>query len=86
MSSPMEKVLSVLGFLLHGLLAFWIVVGGLIMPIWAVAAMMVIWAVALVLAIRSRARPVLVLAVPFATLGLWFLVAWAGDTWLGWTA
>ena len=79
-------VAVVVGFLLHLAVGGWIIVGGLIMPAWAVLAMMILWGVALVLAIRWRRRPVLVLAVPFVTLGVWFLVAWAGDVFLGWTA
>jgi hypothetical protein len=79
-------VATVIGFLLHLAVGFWILVGGLIMPLWAVGAMEVLWVMALVLAIRWRHRPVHVLAVPLGTLAIWFLVAWAGETWLGWTA
>ena len=79
-------VVAVVGFVVHVVVGFWILVGGLIMPPWAVLAMMVLWGVALVLAIRWRGRPVLVLAVPVVTFAIWFLVAWAGDTFLGWTA
>jgi hypothetical protein len=79
-------VAAVVGFLLHLAVGGWIIVGGLIMPAWAVLAMMVLWGVALVLAIRWRRRPVLVLAAPPVMLAIWFLVAWAGDTFLGWTA
>lgn len=79
-------VAAVVGFLLHLAVGGWILVGGLIMPAWAVVAMTILWAAALVLAIRWRGRPVLILAIPVATLAIWFLVAWVGDTFLGWTA
>jgi hypothetical protein len=84
--SAAAVVAAVVGFVLHLVVGFWILVGGLIMPGWAVVAMAILWAVALVLAIRWRGKPVLVLAVPVATLAIWFLVAWAGEVFLGWTA
>jgi hypothetical protein len=79
-------VAAVVGFLLHLAVGAWILVGGLIMPGWAVLAMVILWTGALVLAIRWRLRPVVVLAIPAVTLAIWFLVAWVGDTFLGWTA
>jgi hypothetical protein len=84
--SAIGVVAAVVGFLLHLAVGAWVLVGGLIMPAWAVLAMVILWAGVLVLAIRWRRRPMLVLAAPLATLAIWFLVAWAGDTFLGWTA
>ena len=56
------------------------------MPYWAVAVLGVIWVIGLLAAIRWRNSRPLFLALPFAIVGLWFLTAWAGETFLGWTA
>jgi hypothetical protein len=61
-------------------------VSGLIMPAWAVISLGVLWAIAVVVAIRWRRQPGLVVIVPLALLAIWFLTAWIGDTFWGWTA
>jgi hypothetical protein len=76
----------VVGFLLLGAMGLLVLVSGLIMPIWAVLALGVLWLVAVGVAIRWRSRPSIVLAVPFAMLGIWLAAAWLGDRFLDWTA
>jgi len=81
-----SRVPIVLGFLLHAAVGGAILVSGLIIPLWAVGALALVWLSGLVVAIRSRTRPGVVLAVPFVTLAIVVLTAWAGETFLDWTA
>jgi hypothetical protein len=85
-TSPAARVAVILGFALHIGMGVLILVSGLIMPYWAVGVLAVIWVIGLIVAIRGRARPSLVLAVPFAMLAIWILAAWGGDRFLDWTA
>lgn len=61
---------------------------GLMAPLWAVVVLVAIWlglfALAIVLIVRRR--PLLILPVPVAALGLWWLVLTLGERFLGWTA
>lgn len=92
MSTPdgaMERpnpLVTVLGFVLYLAAGLPILFAGLIMPYWAVAILGVVWLIGLVVAIRRRNQRPLFLALPFVIVGLWFLTAWAGETFLGWTA
>lgn len=79
-------VVTVVGFLLYFAAGLPILVGGLIMPGYAVGILGVIWLAGLILAIRWRDRAGLFLALPFIMVAIWFAVAWLGDTFLGWTA
>lgn len=59
----------------------------LVVPLWAVAALVLAWLVQLVLAIRwFHKRPYVVLLLPVAALVLWVAVVAAGAAWLGWSA
>jgi hypothetical protein len=79
-------VALVVGVLLHLAVGYLVLVGGLVMPAGAVVGLAVVWAVALFLAFRMRRQPVAVILIPLVTLGIWFLTAWVGDTFFGWTA
>ena len=81
-----NPLVTVLGFVLYLAAGIPILVAGLIMPYWAVVVLGVIWVLGLLAAIRWRNTRPLFLALPFAIVGLWFLTAWAGETFLGWTA
>jgi hypothetical protein len=85
-TTPAARVAVVAGLVLHGVVGAWVLLGQLIMPLWAVGALAVVWAVGLVLAIRWRGRPALVLLVPLVTLAVWLVTAWLGDAFLDWTA
>lgn len=72
---------------LHLVPGFFILVSGLVAPLWAVLAMGVGWLLLAVLLIRLvQARSWWSLAVPFATAAMWFAVLWFGGNVLGWTA
>ena len=59
---------------------------GLMAPLWAVVLILLGWLVLFVLAVRwFRARPWLVLALPFVGAVLWFAVLTFGEQVLGWT-
>jgi hypothetical protein len=85
-TTPASRVAVVAGFVLHGVVGVWVLLGQLIMPLWAVGILAVIWVVGLVLAFRWRARPALILLVLLVTLAIWFVTAWLGETFLDWTA
>jgi hypothetical protein len=80
------RIAVVAGFVLQLAMGAVILVSGLIMPIWAVAVLGAVWVLATVHQVRSRTRPGMVLAIPFALLAVWLLSAWAGDAFLDWTA
>ncbi|MET0883530.1 MAG: hypothetical protein ABWZ13_05200 [Acidimicrobiales bacterium] len=82
----LPRVLVVLGFVAHLGVGFVVMVSGLIMPLWAILALGVVWAVGLVVMIRNRMSPLIVIAVPVLTLGLWAMTGWAGERYLDWTA
>ena len=82
----LPRILVVLGFVAHLGVGFVVMVSGLIMPLWAILALGVVWAVGLVVMIRNRMSPLIVIAVPVLTLGLWALTGWAGERYLDWTA
>ena len=81
-----NPLITIAGFVLYAAAGLPILVGGLIMPWYGVAFLAVLWVIGLVLAIRWRDRTLVFLALPFVLVGLWFLTAWAGETFLGWTA
>ncbi len=81
-----SPIVTVLGFVLYAAAGLPILFAGLIMPLWAVAALGVVWVIGLVVAVRLRENRPVFLALPFVMVGLWFLTAWAGETFLGWTA
>ena len=84
--SGAERLAVIPGFVLLVAMGAVILVSGLIMPYWAVAALGVVWIVAVAAAITWRARPLRVLVVPFVLLAIWAATAWAGDRFLNWTA
>jgi len=79
-------VVTVVGFILCFAAGLPILVGGLIMPGYAVGLLGLIWLAGFIFAIRWRDRRGLFLVFPFITVAIWFAVAWLGDTFLGWTA
>jgi hypothetical protein len=82
-----STLVTVIGFVLYLAAGLPYLVGGLIMPWYAVGVLWAVWVVGLALAIRWRnTRRTLFLALPFIALGIWFAVSWLGDTFLGWTA
>jgi hypothetical protein len=81
-----STLVTVVGFVLYAAAGLPILFAGLIMPWYGVAFLGVLWVIGLVLAIRWRDRTLVFLALPFVMVGLWFLTAWAGETFLGWTA
>jgi hypothetical protein len=74
------------GFLAHAVVGVFVFSSGLMMPAWAVVALIAVWAVALVMAFRRRSRPLWVLMTPVVVFAIWYLAGWAGETYLGWTA
>jgi hypothetical protein len=74
-----------IGFALQAIAGVFVSASGLIMPAWAIAATVTVWLTGLVVAIRHRRRPLVVLLVPVATMAVWLLTGWAGETFLGWT-
>jgi hypothetical protein len=81
-----STLVTVIGFVLYAAAGLPILFAGLIMPWYGVAFLGLLWVIGLVLAIRWRERTLAFLALPFLMVGLWFLTAWAGETFLGWTA
>ncbi len=81
-----NPIVTILGFVLYAAAGLPILFAGLIMPLWAVALLGAIWLIGLVAAIRERHNRLVFLALPFVMVGLWYLTAWAGETFLGWTA
>jgi hypothetical protein len=63
-----------------------VLVGGLIMPLWAILVLAVIWLAGVFLAIRWRKQRVWFLALPFIMFGIWWATASLGEAFLGWTA
>jgi len=62
-------------------------VSGLFMPAWAVVGLLLVWVALVWFGVQlARLRSYVVLTVPAFAGGLWFLVAWLGETLLGWTA
>lgn len=59
----------------------------LVAPWWVVPIMLAVWLVFFVAGLLNFSRrPLLVLALPFVAMGLWFGVISAGGAWWGWTA
>lgn len=75
-----------LGGVLHLMVGALIVGTGLVAPLWATLLPGVLWLAVAWLAWQWRARPLLVLLLPFATVGVLWLVTAAGGAWLGWSA
>lgn len=75
-----------LALLLHGIAGCLVLVGGLIMPVWAVVVLGVLWLALLVLIVIKRRRAGWAFAMPLVSVLLWFVAAFVGDTFLGWTA
>ena len=76
-----------IGLLLFVGVGFLYMASGLVAPIWASTMLIGVWLVMLVMVIRIwKTRPWLVLASPIVAYLIWFLVIWAGDTFLDWTA
>ncbi|HEY1278581.1 MAG TPA: hypothetical protein VGF22_02830 [Acidimicrobiales bacterium] len=84
-SSVAHRVALGAGVLLHLVVGVFVLSSGLLMPPWAVAGLAVLWLVGFFVVYRYRSRPIVAFVVPAATMGLWFLTGWAGETFLGWT-
>jgi hypothetical protein len=77
---------DVIGFALYLTAGYPVLVGGLIMPLWAILLLAVVWVVGLFLAIRWRKQRNRFLALPFIMFAIWLATAYLGETFLGWTA
>lgn len=84
--APGGLVVDVVGFALYAAAGFPVLVGGLIMPLWAIIVLAVIWIGGLYLAIRWRKQRNRFLALPFIMFGIWLATAYLGERFLGWTA
>jgi hypothetical protein len=63
------------------------VVSGLVAPLWAVVLLVGCWLVLGLCAVRwVRRRPLVVLALPFVGVALWWAVVSLGEVLFGWTA
>jgi hypothetical protein len=76
----------VLAVLLHLVAGFLVVVGGLIMPVWAVVTLGVIWLGLLIVMVLKRGERRWVFGMPVLSIILWFAAAFLGDAFLDWTA
>ena len=83
-SIPRRLALAV-GIVLHLAVGVFVLSSGLLMPAWAVVALAALWLGGFVVIYRHRIRPVVAVGVPAAIMALWFVTAWAGETFLGWT-
>jgi hypothetical protein len=81
-----RPALLVLALVLHAAAGFLVLVGGLIMPAWAVVSLGVVWAGLLVVIILKRGQPGWAFAMPVVSVALWFAAAFLGDAFLDWTA
>ena len=62
-------------------------VSGLVAPLWAVVLLVACWLVLGLCAVRwVRRRPLVVLALPFVGVALWWAVVSLGEVLFGWTA
>jgi hypothetical protein len=84
--APGGLVVDVFGFALYALAGYPVLVGGLIMPLWAILLLGAVWMVGLFLAIRWRRQRNRFLALPFIMFAIWLATAYLGETLLGWTA
>lgn len=80
------RALLVVGFGLHLVAGFFVLVSGLVAPWWAVLVMLAGWAALLVLGIQNRHRPWFVLSLPVLSAVMWFVVVQGGAMIFGWTA
>jgi hypothetical protein len=84
--APGGLIVDVIGFALYALAGYPVLVGGLIMPLWAILLLGAVWMVGLFLAIRWRRQRNRFLALPFIMFAIWLATAFLGETLLGWTA
>jgi hypothetical protein len=84
--APGGPVVDILGFALYLVAGFPVLVGGLIMPLWAILLLAVVWVAGLFLAIRWRKQRNRFFALPFIMFAIWLATAYLGETFLGWTA
>jgi hypothetical protein len=81
------RIIGGLGLAVHVVMLYWYAASGLVVPAWALLALLVVWIVLLVVAIRLlRTRPALVPVAPVAAALIWLGVVSAGGAWFGWTA
>lgn len=82
-----ERIVAVVGVV--GLLATtpFYIASGLVAPLWAILLLWVFWLALATLALRwFRARPWLVLLLPFVAAGIWWLSLTLGENLLNWQA
>ena len=84
-SSIAHRVALVAGVLLHLVVGAFVLSSGLLMPAWAVVGLTLVWLAGFFAVYRHRSRPLVAFVVPAATVALWFLTGWAGETFLGWS-
>ena len=82
----MHPALLALALFLHAAAGFLVVVGGLIMPAWAVAVLGVVWVGLLVMIVLKRRQARWAFLMPLVSIVLWFAAAFSGDAFLDWTA
>jgi hypothetical protein len=82
----MHPALLALALLLHAAAGSLVVVGGLIMPAWAVSVLGAVWVGLLVVIVLKRRQAAWAFLMPLVSIGLWFAAAFLGDAFLDWTA
>jgi len=81
-----HPALLALAFFLHAAAGFLVVVGGLIMPVWAVAVLGAVWVGLLVVIVLKRRQASWAFLMPLVSIVLWFVAAFLGDAYLDWSA
>jgi hypothetical protein len=86
MSPVVGRVASWLGLAGHICTLPFFLASGLVAPLWAVIGLFIAWVVLIGVCLWAiRARSAWGLAVPFAAIGLWYVVLSAGEAIFGWT-
>jgi hypothetical protein len=84
--APGGIAVDILGFTLYLIVGYIVLVGGLIMPAYAVVILGLVWLLGLYLAVRWRRQRNRFVALPFIMFAIWLATAYVGGEFLGWTA
>lgn len=84
--SRSHAAILVVALILHLAAGLFLLVSGLVAPLWAVALMLIIWAGLLGFGYLNRQRPWIALLMPVAAAVTWFVVVSLGSAIFGWTA
>ncbi|MGH3490400.1 MAG: hypothetical protein ACRDP8_21130 [Actinopolymorphaceae bacterium] len=85
--NPLVRLAGWVGVVLLLPVLFLYAVSGLVAPVWAVVVLIGCWILLVLCAVRwVRRRPLVVLALPFVGVALWFGVISLGEALFGWTA